>query len=54
MSSVLYDDLGMQHSIRNCLSSNNPLEASAAIFAVDGVCKRSPIFAKSILPYITV
>ena len=52
MSVFLGDDVGLQHSIRNCLSSNHPLEASAAIIAVDGVCQRSASFARSILPYV--
>lgn len=54
MSVFVAEDLELQHSIRNCLSASHPLEASAAIFAVDGVCERSPIFARSILPYIAV
>jgi hypothetical protein len=54
MSGFLAEDLGMQHCLRRCLYSNHPQERASAIYAIDKVCARSVIFARSILPPIAV
>eukprot|EP00002_Diphylleia_rotans_P024539 TRINITY_DN4853_c0_g1_i9.p1 TRINITY_DN4853_c0_g1~~TRINITY_DN4853_c0_g1_i9.p1 ORF type:complete len:786 (+),score=96.19 TRINITY_DN4853_c0_g1_i9:33-2390(+) len=52
LADLVKDNLYIHHKIRLSLDSHHPEEASSALFAIDHLTGKSPLFSRSIMPVL--